>query len=495
MLLDTPQVTETDVVAPVSGVAPDAASARRPLLTPARLGLAGLAVAMTVLVATTLDRRLSTDVFWQLAAGQWMLAHHRVMGLDPFSYTESHRHWVADEWGSEVIFASLYKLVGSAAYNLIAIITGSLSLLALMGYLKALGVKGGRLAGILIVFAFGIAPYVTQDRGLSFSLIWLPLELLILTKARSNPRWLCWLPPLCLLWVNTHGSILLGIAVIGVEWAWSVAPASLVARVGGLGRSVHSRAIFLAGVAGTLAACISPYGPKLLVYDLGVSTNNQISQYIVEWLSPDFHSVGMLLSFLVPLLVFIVAVWRRRVMVLECTLTAAFFVAALHSTRIAIYLFVAVAGLAATLPIRRTWAPGRVMAGLVTVMIVLIGLPAVPAGSVTTDTPVAAFNFLEGHPGRIFTQYTWGDYSIARHRATFVDGRTDLFTGRVLSEFLSVTNMTTNPEPVFDHYDVSYVVWAPSTALSEYLSESRQWVVVDRTAQADIFARRSIWPN
>jgi hypothetical protein len=319
--------------------------------------------------------------------------------------------------------------------------------------------------------------------------------MLILTKARNNPRWLCWLPPLCLLWVNTHGSILLGIAVIGVEWAWSVAPTSLVARLGGLGRSEHSRALVLAGMASGLAACVSPYGPKLLAYDLGVSTNNQISQNIMEWQSPDFHNLGMLITFLVPLLVFCFAIWRRRVMVLEFTLTAVFFVAALHSTRIAIYLFVAVAGLAATLPVRKTWPLRRVVVALATVMLVAVASPAVPAGSVTTDTPVAAFTFLESHPGRIFTQYTWGDYSIARHRATFVDGRTDLFTGRVLSEFLSVTNMTTNPEPVFDHYDVSYVVWAPSTALSEYLSENHQWELVHRTAQADIFARRTSWPG
>ena len=64
-------------------------------------------------------------------------------------------------------------------------------------------------------------------------------------------------------------------------------------------------------------------------------------------------------------------------------------------------------------------------------------------------------------PGRIFTEYTWGDYSVARHRATFVDGRTDLFEGPVLTEFMAVTNLTTNPDPVLSAYHVSYVVWAP----------------------------------
>ena len=70
--------------------------------------------------------------------------------------------------------------------------------------------------------------------------------------------------------------------------------------------------------------------------------------------------------------------------------------------------------------------------------------------------PVQAFNYLSGRSGRIFTEYTWGDYSIARHRATFVDGRTDLFEGKVLTEFFAITNMTTNPDPILSSYHVSY---------------------------------------
>ena len=103
---------------------------------------------------------------------------------------------------------------------------------------------------------------------------------------------------------------------------------------------------------------------------------------------------------------------------------------------------------------------------------------------------MAAFNYLSVHPGRIFTQYTWGDYSVARHRATFVDGRTDLFEGPVLTEFMAVTNLTTNPDPVLSASHVSYVVWAPHTPLALYLAHDPRWHVVDRTPVALVFARR-----
>jgi hypothetical protein len=254
----------------------------------------------------------------------------------------------------------------------------------------------------------------------------------------------------------------------------------------------------LATVGSVLGSCVTPYGAKLLTYDLGVASNAQIGQYIEEWKSPDFHSTVVLITIGVPLAVLVFALRRRRFMLLETTLAAAFFVGTLHAIRIEIYLMVAAAGLAATLPAHRAWGPrvrqcvGACAIGL---MIALLALPSVPAGSVTSDTPVQAFNFLSAHPGRIFTQYTWGDYSIARHRATFVDGRTDLFVGPVLTEFFAISNVTTDPDPILNRYHVDYVVWAPHTPLEVYLSHSPTWLVVDRTSQAVVFARRSAWTS
>ncbi len=236
-----------------------------------------------------------------------------------------------------------------------------------------------------------------------------------------------------------------------------------------------------------------PYGPGLLAYDFAVSRNGQISQYITEWNSPNFHSVLTLLVYCVPLAVLVACIWTRRIPLLEGSLGLFLFVEALQTERVDMYFMVVAAGLAATLPARapwgttaRRWAGG----GLVALAIVIVAIPAVPAGTVSSSQPIGAFNYLSARPGRIFTEYTWGDYSVARHRATFVDGRTDLFEGQVLTEFMAVTNLTTNPDPVLSAYYVSYVVWAPRTALAQYLSRDPRWHVVDRTSVALVFARR-----
>ena len=102
-------------------------------------------------------------------------------------------------------------------------------------------------------------------------------------------------------WVNTHGSILLGLGVLGLELVWSGAPERVVVALGGTGRSPYPRQGLGLALAGALvASCVSPYGPSLLRYDLGVSMNSQIGQYIQEWMAPNFHSVAVLVTFCVP---------------------------------------------------------------------------------------------------------------------------------------------------------------------------------------------------
>jgi hypothetical protein len=460
---------------------------------PRAIELVGIAFGTGIIAVVALGYQLSNDVFWQMASGQWMLAHHSVMGLDPFSYTEAHRRWVTDEWGSSVALAGLSKAVGNAAYPLYAIVLGGLCLFVTAAYARALGARGGRVAAIVLVLATGISGVLAGDRGLDFSLVWLPLELLLLTKARRDAKWLWGLPLLSVLWVNTHGSILIGLLVLVVELGWSLAPERVVGRIGGVRQSSHTGPLALALVGSLVASCLTPYGPGLLTYDIGVSMNGQISQYIKEWNAPDFHSVMVVLAYCVPLAVIVAVVRTRRVPVLEGTLAVALFIEALRTQRLAIYLMVVAAGLAATLPARPAWGTTarRTATALYAVLaLVLLAQPSVPAGSVSPTLPVQAFNYLEAHPGRIFTEYTWGDYSIARHRATFADGRTDLFEGNVLTEFFAITAQTTDPDPILAAYHVSYVVWAPNAGLSLYLEHDPRWHVVDRSPVALVFARR-----
>ena len=154
---------------------------------------------------------------------------------------------------------------------------------------------------IVLLLSYGIAGTVVEDRGLDFSLVWFPLELLVLTKARQNPRWLLWLPPLCLVWVNTHGSVLIGLLVLGIELVWSLAPGRLV---GADRRDFAVDAQPAPSGWRCSAACSHrasrPTGPGCWATTSTSRAMVRSRKYINEWNSPDFHSLMALVVYLVP---------------------------------------------------------------------------------------------------------------------------------------------------------------------------------------------------
>jgi hypothetical protein len=63
---------------------------------------------------------MDADTYWHIAAGRWMLAHHSIPTVDPFSYTFLGAPWTAHEWLSEIVYAATYAIGGWSAVVAIA---------------------------------------------------------------------------------------------------------------------------------------------------------------------------------------------------------------------------------------------------------------------------------------------------------------------------------------------------------------------------------------
>ena len=162
---------------------------------------------------------------------------------------------------------------------------------------------------------------------------------------------------------------------------------------------------------------------------------------------------------------------------------------------------IAFCALASRLPVlrigdaRRSWTTWPVAVVLLTVVLSLPHPPAgTPSVSGIASQPVTSSAWLKRHVGseRVFSTYMWNDYLIHLGIPVFVDGRTDLYFGTgVLAKYIAVSTLTTNPEPVFQRWNVQWVMWPPKSPLSIFLLQSHQWRVVHRTANAVIFERRT----
>src|SRR5215470_12385781 len=67
------------------------------------------AIVMLTIIAFAQKLAKDGDVFWHIAAGQWMLDHGAVPHTDPFSYTFAGAAWNPQEWLSEILMALIYR--------------------------------------------------------------------------------------------------------------------------------------------------------------------------------------------------------------------------------------------------------------------------------------------------------------------------------------------------------------------------------------------------
>lgn len=445
---------------------------------------------------------LNTDVFWQLASGQWMLAHHGVIRHDVFSYTLHGRTWVAEEWGFEVALAWLVRSIGPVSYWLLSAGACTAALAFGVARWRRLG-AGWLWTAVLAVVAVGALAFGIAPRPQDLSYAFFALELLVLTLARRRRAWLFALPPLMLVWANVHGSFLLGLVLIGLEVVWSVLPASN-RRVRVMQR-LPTRAVLLTLLAATAAAFVNPRGPGLLAYAFHVSLAPQLTAQISEWQSPNFHSLLMLALIIGPAvaLVGVLAFAEAPVAIEDLCLWALMFLATLHAVRFLPYLGIAWGGMAARWkPIRRetirasllTWPLAAVVA------LAMLAGPHPPAGAVERGSgplgaPVTAGRFLTHQKGRVFSSYAWNDYLIHLGIPVFVDGRTDAYFGTgILSQYTQIADVQVNPDPLLSRWHVRWVLWQSGSPLAVYLAHDPAWRLAFHSGTSLVFERLSPRP-
>ncbi len=457
-----------------------------------------VAAAGAALIRVTIRQRLNTDVFWHLAAGNWMLQHHSVIRADVFSYTVHGRPWLAEEWGFEVLLAWMVRHVGPDTYWLLS---GGPCVLAFVISVARWRRQGAGTLWIAVLcipvaagLAIGIAP-----RPQDLSYLFFALELYLLTRARSRPRTLVLLPPLLLVWANIHGSFVAGLGVLGIEFL-----ASLLARHGGRAAGSPTARLHIAPalrvrdtlatlVGATACSLVNPHGLRLIHYAFKVATAPQLSA-IQEWQSPNFHVPLFFVAIAIPTMLVIVALSTGRMPVdaVALVIWLVFFAATLRSVRFAPYLVIAFGGLAAPFgrALKESLRPTLLTAPLALVLstALIVGHHPAPNALDKASAPRAAASWLLAHPGRVFSTYVWNDYLISRNIPVFIDGRTDLYFGTgLLSTYFAVESLSRPPDPVFRRWHVRYVLWPTRSTLANYLALDPSWRLVRRFTGADIF--------
>jgi hypothetical protein len=374
------------------------------------------------------------DTHWQIAIGDWILAHRDVPRVDTFSDTMAGAPWISSQWLAQVLFAKAFAIGGWTAVVALTAAAIALAFALLAQFLlERLAIAP---ALILTGAAFVIAaPHmIARPHALALPVMVAFVAGLLRARDAHRPPPFALLP-LLTLWANLHGGFTFGIAIMA-----PVALEALLAAPKSERLQVITRWA-LYGVLALAAACITPYGPESILVTVRVLGLGPALALIGEWRPQNFASLA---GFELCLLLGIgFALYRgltlppiRLLVVLGLLHMALAHVRNAELLALLAPLFMAAPlapqiGRAETV-VGKGRRPFASASALVATMIAV----TFAAGSALayqpqqTVTPVKAVEALKSSGAKhVLNSYAFGGYLIASGVAPFIDGRTELYGG------------------------------------------------------------------
>jgi hypothetical protein len=294
-----------------------------------RPGVLALACVAILGVSFTVSAQFDPDFWWHVLVGDRILGGNFPRS-DPFSCTAAGHAFIAQEWGSEVLYSLLLRLGMWAVICIMAAVT----IVGLSVTLRRASHFTRSPAVLAFVGALSLAVAFSTfgPRSQMFTFTFCAVLLAILDQHRRvGGRVVWWCVPLFCLWGNLHGGFSIGLGLYVV-----VMGAEVIERRARPGRSSSpSRSKVLAAVfvASLVAIGVNPNGYSLLVYAGGLLANPVAQANLDEWRSPSFHDPTFLPLALLIVLLVVAGSKARRVPLADVLLAAAGLVLTLYAVR------------------------------------------------------------------------------------------------------------------------------------------------------------------
>jgi hypothetical protein len=466
-----------------------------------------LVVALGLLVGLTCRGRFSDpDTWWHLKVGEIIWQTHSLPRTDTLSYTTHQHAWIPHEWLAEISIYAAYRLGGYQGLWLWQ--WGLASLVVILVYaLCAWHAGNAKVALIGGMAAWFFSTISLATRPLLLGYLFLVAELLLIHLGRTRDRrWLWGLPPLFALWVNCHGSHVLGLAVLGMYTAcsWVDLRAGLLVSER---RAPQERRAFAAVLAASVAALfVNPVGPQLVFYPFNVLAGQPVNVgNVAEWASLNFQEArGIGLFLVVGLIALLVLARRATVRLEEALLLAGATLLAVRHSRLVFGFGILAAPLLTRLLAEAWGAPrasrehpvanGFLMAAAAAIF--AVSFPSTPElqRQAAQANPQGAVEFVRkaGLTGPMMNEYVWGGYltwALPEHRV-FIDGRADVFewTG-VLAEYGRWYTLQEDPQKLLGKYGIQFCLLRPEAPQAQVLPYLTGWRRAYRDERAVVFVR------
>lgn len=433
------------------------------------------------------------DIWWHLKTGEYILAEMDLPATSLFAYPCLENRWVDSHWLYQIWQYFLWSWGGIKALivsnSLVIVLSMSAAILPCMR----------RREWLWAAFLLLVASFIFNQRSLVrpeiYSYLFFSVYLLILEQHRSNPKNLYILPVLQLLWVNSQGIYLFGIAILGIYAVEDLR------QNGPLWTPLMK-----AAVASVLVCFLHPYGIEGTLYPfrlwavLGTPVwKREITEFWPLWSVRFAFPVALSLFFFLLFPLFLALAGRKNFPLRYLVLYAVFLVPAVSAVRnlpFVTLVSLMIASRASDYGMVVEWRPSlKATMGCLLILntgilaALLISQNYYPCfrdarhfgmdGIESSRYPVKTVDYLIEHDlaGNIFNYLDDGGYLIWRlfpGHLVFIDTRIDpiVMGEEHFNRYLRMCRDRDYFEKMADHYDIRLVILRPTARHHQWLMSS-----------------------
>ncbi len=491
-LTESPAHSEAEA-APVEAVSPWMRVFNR-IFTRHVMNIAVLMVLPLIFLMTlnpTLECVHDPDIWWHLANARLLTSTHHFIWIEPYSFTVAGERWINPEWLSELPYWFSYQALHLRGIYLVCWLGLSANLIFMYwrGYRRS-GHAGAAwwAAGL----GFVLISINSGPRTIAIAYLALSAEMALLEAAdRGNRRALWLLPPLFCVWINLHGSWLIGLALFVLY----IACGAFGFKKGIIEQepftpAERNRLLAILGLC-VVVLIVNPYGWRLIWNPIDMMFNQKLNiANVAEWKPLNLSTVVGAAGFgTMCLMVVCNAIRGRKWRVYELALVFFAWYAALDHMR---FLFMAAvltipliaddirrgANLGSdenTIPIANAF----MVATAAVVLLFIFPSEKKLEAKMPTFFPMRTLDSIQPS-WRTFNNDTMGGMMTFKSKPDFLDSRIDTFEHHgVLAAYLQ-TMYIVRPFEVFDQYRVDHVLVTDTMPLAYLLKRTPGWTIIQQ---------------
>ena len=453
-----------------------------------------LTLLLATLVFTLAREGLSDpDIWWHLRNAEYLLKFHQLPRFDMYSFTVAGQPWINYEWLAEIPYYLAWRAWGLMGIKALVLLLVELIFLGLL-YLCTKASGNVKASVVACCFSSFLAVVSFGPRTILFGYAYLVVLLILLERFRSQGRGPLWLiPPLFCLWVNTHGSWLLGLIVFGIIVATGLVEGRWARLESVRWTPSQLRKLVVTGLASVASLFVNPFGLGLVLVPFDFAFRQKLNiAHIAEWGSVNFHDArGRMVLALLMILLLSALLRDYRWQLAELGLVLFALYCGLTYIRFLFLLgLLAAPVLAKALDFLPPYRPetdkpllnALFMGFLLAGMLRYHPTTAELEHSIAREYPAEVLPYLSAHlpAGRMLNSYLWGGYLgwYDRELKTFIDSRVDIFEhAGVLQDYIDLLELR-KPQDILDKYQIRFVLFPPDEPLTFALEHDPAWKVV-----------------